>query len=61
LATASSRRGGRIWSQAGEDEIAGDFFRQARTLDSLHGNSDFILLDALSRIPAEEGLAKAKP
>ena len=51
---------GRIWAQAGEPEIARDFFRQARTLDSLHANSDFLWLDALSRIPAEEDLVSAK-
>ena len=39
---------------AGEPEIARDFCRQARSLDSPHANFDFLWLDALSRIAAED-------
>ena len=49
----------RIGSQAGEAEIDRDFCRQARSLDSLHPKFEFIWLDALSRIAAEEELAAA--
>jgi hypothetical protein len=51
---------GRIWSQAGEHEIARDYFRQAKMLDSASANSDFIWLDALSRVLAEEDSAPAR-
>lgn len=58
-ATMSYMRG-RIWSEAGENEIAVDFFRGAKELAPENGNYSFMWLDALWQGKADEALTIAK-
>ncbi len=51
---------GRIWSEAGEIEIAVDFFQRAKNLAPQNGNYAAIWLEALSGVNADEALTIAK-
>jgi tetratricopeptide (TPR) repeat protein len=51
---------GSIWSEAGEHEIAADFFQRAKELAPENTNYAYIWLDALSRSNAPEALTTAR-
>jgi tetratricopeptide (TPR) repeat protein len=51
---------GRIWSEAGEDEIAVEFFQKAKDLEPQRGGYGYMWLEALSRVDEVVALAHAR-